>query len=108
VWVDVTLSQTKWMHVTALKITAGTEVQTIDVPPGRTFHWAGAVATGVADTFIGVSAEGDDPLPLELTGTYQRDKWNHPGVTPFAVISPILVDSDGDHRWKRGDADIPY
>ncbi|MEO8844854.1 MAG: hypothetical protein ABI591_23910 [Kofleriaceae bacterium] len=55
-----------------------------------------------------MSAEGDDAhaLPLELTGTYQRDKWKHAGVTPFAVLSPILVDGDGDHHWKRGDANL--
>jgi hypothetical protein len=27
-------------------------------------------------------------------------------VTPFAIASPILVDADGDGRWKRGDADV--
>ena len=37
---------------------------------------------------------------------YQRDKWHRPGVTPFAIAAPILVDADGDHRWKRGDADV--
>jgi hypothetical protein len=105
VWVDVTVSQTRWMHVTKLSIRSGTTTQDIDVAPGRTFHYAGAVAVD-GDSFIGVSAEGDDALPLELTGTYQRDKWMHAGVTPLAVISPILVDTDGDHHWKRGDADL--
>jgi hypothetical protein len=27
-------------------------------------------------------------------------------VTPFALTGPILIDADGDGRWKRGDADI--
>jgi len=29
-----------------------------------------------------------------------------PGVTPFAIASPILVDVDGDRRWRRGDANL--
>ena len=113
VWVDVTVSQARWMHVERLRITVGTAagpklVQTIDVPPAvRSHHWAGSIDVGTADTFIGITADGDTPLPLELTGTYQRDRWNRPGVTPFAIASPILIDADGDGRWKRGDADVP-
>jgi len=108
VWVDVTVSQTKWMHVERIAISVGTQrVQTIDVPAGvRTHHWAGRIEVGTADTFVGITADGDTALPLELTGTYQRDRWNRPGVTPFAIASPILVDVDGDHRWKRGDANL--
>ena len=48
----------------------------------------------------------DTAMPLEFTGTYQKDKWGHPGVTPFALASPVLIDVDGDGHWKRGDADI--
>jgi hypothetical protein len=78
------------------------------VPPNdRSFHWAGAVEVGALDTFVGVTADGDTPLPLELTGTYQKDRWNRPGVTPFAIASPILIDADADHHWRRGDADLP-
>ncbi len=105
VWLDVTMSQARFVHVDRIRITVGDAVQTIDVPAGRTFHWAGRVEVGTKDTWIGVTADGDTALPLELTGSYQRDKWNHPGVTPFAIASPILVDADGDGRWKRGDAD---
>jgi len=106
VWVDVTVSQARFVHVDRIRITIGGPVlaQTIEVPAGRTFHWAGRIAV-TGDTWIGVTADGDTALPLELTGTYQRDKWKHPGVTPFAIASPILVDGDGDGRWKRGDAD---
>ena len=113
VWLDITLSQARWVHTERIRITVGTPsgprlAQLIDVPANvRTHHWAGAIDVGTQDTWIGVTADGDTPLPLELTGTYQRDKWNRPGVTPFAIASPILVDADGDGRWKRGDADLP-
>jgi hypothetical protein len=112
VWLDVTVSQARWVHVDHLRITIGTPhgpslVQTIDVPAGaRSYHWAGRIEVGDADTWIGVTADGDTALPLELTGTYQKDRWNRAGVTPFAIAAPILVDADGDGRWKRGDSDL--
>ena len=111
-WIDVTVSQARFVHVDRIRITIGTPTgpalaQTIDVPPNvRTHHWSGAVELGSADTWIGITADGDTPLPLEQTGSYQKDKWNRAGVTPFAIASPILIDADGDGRWKRGDADL--
>jgi hypothetical protein len=81
--------------------------QTLDVPANtRTFRWTGKIAVGTADTWIGITADGDTAMPLEFTGTYQKDKWGRAGVTPFALVSPILVDVDRDGRWKRGDADL--
>jgi hypothetical protein len=108
VWVDITVAQTQFVHTERIKITVGGRgVQTIDVPPDvRTHRWAGKVEVGDADTWIGITADGDTPLPLALTGSYQKDKWNRGGVTPFAIASPILVDADGDGHWKRGDADL--
>ncbi|MBA3463085.1 MAG: CehA/McbA family metallohydrolase [Deltaproteobacteria bacterium] len=112
-WVDITLAQATYVQVDRLRITVGTPdgptlLSTIDVPRGqRNFHWAGAIKVGPADTYIGVVADGDTALPLEQTGTYQKDKWKRPGVTPFAISSPVLIDADGDGRWKRGEADLP-
>jgi hypothetical protein len=111
-WVDVTVSQARFVHVDRIRITVGAATgpalaTTVEVPPGvRTYHWAGAVELGGADTWIAVTADGDTPLPLEQTGSYQKDKWNRDGVTPFAIASPILIDTDGDGRWRRGDADL--
>jgi hypothetical protein len=105
VWLDITLSQTRWMHVDRIRVQIGSQLQSIAVPAGRSFHWAGAIDVGASDTFVGVAADGDAAMPLALTGTYQHDKWKHAGDTPFAVISPILVDADGDGHWKRGDGD---
>jgi hypothetical protein len=113
VWLDITLLQTKWVHCDHIRITiGGTDgpklVQTIDVPANvRTHHWTGKVEIGAQDTWIGITADGDTAMPLEFTGTYQKDKWGRAGVTPFALISPILVDADHDGHWKRGDADVP-
>ncbi|HEX3476775.1 MAG TPA: CehA/McbA family metallohydrolase [Kofleriaceae bacterium] len=112
-WLDITVSQARFVHTAWIRITVGSPsgpalAATIDVPPGaRSFRWAGPVDVGTEDTWIGVTADGDTPLPLEQTGSYQRDRWHRPGVTPFAIAAPILVDADGDHRWKRGDADLP-
>ena len=78
-------------------------VHTEEVPSGvRTHHWAGWVDVGDADTWLAVTADGDTPMPLEQTGSYQKDKWKRPGVTPFALASPILIDADQDGTWTRG------
>jgi hypothetical protein len=105
VQLDITLATTKWQSVDRIRVQIGEGTQTIDVPAGRTFRWTGLIDVGSLDTFIGVSADGDTAMPLEFTGTYQRDKWKRPGDTPFCVISPILIDADGDGHWKRGDGD---
>ncbi|HET9623245.1 MAG TPA: CehA/McbA family metallohydrolase [Kofleriaceae bacterium] len=112
VWLDITVSQARFVRATRLRITVGrpsgpTLARLIDIPRGRHFHWTGAVEVGTSDTWVGVIADGDTPLPLEQTGSYQKDKWNRPGVTPFAFASPILIDADGDHRWTRNEANLP-
>ncbi len=112
VWVDITLQQARFVHTERIRITIGTAsgpklVQTIDVPPNiREHRWKGPIEIGDVDTWLAVTADGDTPLPLEQTGTYQKDRWNRAGVTPFAIASPVLIDVDGDGRWKRGDVDL--
>lgn len=107
VWLDVTLAQAKFVKTERIRVTVGTDngpklVETIDVPAGaRTHHWAGPIAIGVLDTWIAVTADGDTALPLAITGSYQKDRWNRPGVTPYAIAAPILVDADRDGTWVR-------
>ena len=112
VWLDVTLSQARFVHAERIRVAIGTPTgpalaTTIDVPPNvRTHHWAGPIELAAADTWIGVTADGDTPLPIEQTGSYQQDRWKRPGVTPFAIASPILIDVDGDGRWQRDEANL--
>jgi hypothetical protein len=40
-----------------------------------------------------------------MTGTYEQEK-GRPGVVPYAIINPILVDADGDGRVRFGTADV--
>jgi hypothetical protein len=106
-WVDVTVEQARFVRADRLRIAVGgRRPRTIAIPPGvRRFQWTGAVELGRADTWIAVSAEGDTPLPAEVTGDLHQAA-GRPGVTPFALASPILVDADGDRRWRRGDANL--
>lgn len=107
VWIDVTLAQAKFVKTERIRITIGGEsgpelVETIDVPAGaRTHHWAGKVVVGRVDTWIAITADGDTALPLAITGSYQKDRWDRPGVTPYAIAAPILVDANRDGHWKR-------
>lgn len=109
---DVTLSQARFVHCERVRITVGSAsgprlAHTIDVPPDvRTHHWRGTVEVDRdRDSWIVITADGDTPLPIEQTGSYQQDKWKRPGVTPFAISGPILIDSNGDGHWQRGGAD---
>jgi hypothetical protein len=110
VYVDIALAQAGFSHADKITITVGTPdgPRAVKIEPvaGAKHELRGEIEIGAADTWIVVTADGDTPMPKELTGTYQQDKWKRPGVTPFAFAAPILVDADGDGRWKRGDADI--
>ncbi|MBA2544347.1 MAG: CehA/McbA family metallohydrolase [Deltaproteobacteria bacterium] len=109
-WLDITVEQTLFVRPEKLRITIGGKtgpelVQTIDVPRQRTFRWSGSIELPKRDTWIGVTVDGDRPLPREVTGSYHYDRKR--SVTPFAIVSPILVDADGDRRWRRGRFVVP-
>ncbi|MDQ3339844.1 MAG: CehA/McbA family metallohydrolase [Myxococcota bacterium] len=100
--VDIELSQAGFVKAERITIHVGGK-------PPQTFGIERLkldVDVGAVDTWLAVTADGDTPMPKEITGTYQQDKWKRPGVTPFAIAAPILIDADGDGRWKRGDANI--
>jgi hypothetical protein len=111
VWIELVLERAAFVEVEKLRITIGGAkgpqlVETIDVPRGqRRFTWAGKVDIGKRDTWIGITAEGDGAMPPEVTGSYHYDRKRR--VTPFAIAAPILVDADGDKRWRRGKLGVP-
>ena len=110
--VDITLDQANFVVTDNIRVWVGSEsgpklVTTITVPHGqRHFQWQGPIDVGAVDTWIGIDANGATPLPVELTGSYPWEKGRN-GDTPCAAVAPILIDADGDNRWKRGDADRP-
>jgi hypothetical protein len=108
--VAIDVAQANFCHATHVELTVDRHaVASIPIPAGSPLHWEGAIP-GLphdrSDAWLGVTASGDAPIPLEQTGSYQQDKWKHPGVVPYAVISPLLLDRDGDGHWKYGGADL--
>ena len=89
--IDVSLAQASWVHATRVRVlVGGAVVKTEPITPGARTHRFSVDAAITAPTWIGVDAAGDEPLPVEMTGTYQIEK-GRPGVVPFAVINPIWV-----------------
>ena len=111
--VRITVSRARFVVVDRVRVTIGTPagpsvVRTLGMAASeRTHTWELLLPVGEVDTWLGVEADGDTPLPLDQTGTYQRDKWHHAGDTPAAVISPILIDADADGRWARPGGEPP-
>lgn len=109
VWLDIQLHCARFVLVDRVRITVGGTTgaqlfKTLPVKHGRYYRWSGPVDIGTTDTWVGVTADGDAPLPPEQTGRYQLEKWGRAGDAPYAVISPILVDTDSDGFWRRGDS----
>jgi hypothetical protein len=102
VYVDITLSQASFVKAERMVVWVGGK-------PSQLFGTGPIqqeIDVGTEDTWLAVTADGDTPMPKEITGTYQQDRWKRPGVTPYAIAAPILIDADGDGHWKRGDADV--
>ncbi len=90
--IDVELAQARWMRVARVRVLVGGVVVKVEtVAPGARRHRLVVEAPVTAPTWIAVDAGGDDPLPVEMTGTYQQEK-QRPGVVPFAVINPIWIE----------------
>ncbi|HUQ03615.1 MAG TPA: CehA/McbA family metallohydrolase [Kofleriaceae bacterium] len=90
--IDIELSQARWVHTTRVRVlVGGTVMREEPVPAGARRHRVVMEVDVTGSTWIGVDAGGDDPLPVEMTGTYQQEK-GRPGVVPFAVINPIWIE----------------
>jgi hypothetical protein len=110
--VEVALRQASWVVTDTLRIRAGGRdgprvIRALPVPHGVAAHaWTIEVPIERGrDTWIGVDAIGDTPLPPEITGTYLWED-GRPGGAPAALINPILVDADADGWWTRGDGRV--
>ena len=103
---DVEVAQAKFVQADKLDVWLGNKLVHTERFTGPKHRLQREIDVGTADTWLAVTAGGDTPMPKEITGTYQQDRWQRPGVTPFALAAPILIDADGDGRWKRGEADI--
>jgi hypothetical protein len=110
VWLDITVAHAKFVEVERVRVLVGGPKGpqlgiALDIPANqRTFHWTGRVALpGTKDTWVAVTADGDTPMPAEITGSYHVE--HKRGVTPYALASPILVDVDGDGHWQRAGID---
>jgi hypothetical protein len=112
---EVHLRQPTWARATRLRVLVGGDLRhTVDIPLGATvFHWSSREAVGPADTWIGVDAGGDEPVPWEMPGDYLYG-YDRGGMRPFAIITPVKVDVNGDGRYappapatKGGIPDLP-
>lgn len=98
VTLTIDVAQASFCGATRARVTVDNTLRETIPIDGTHLHRALDVAVGPHDSWIGVVVDGDGALPLAQTGTYQRDKWKHPGVTPYAVLSPILIAID-HARW---------
>jgi hypothetical protein len=97
---EVHLRQPTYVRATRLRVWVGGALRrTVDIPPGATaFHFSSREAIGSSDTWIGVDAAGDEPIPWEMPGDYLYLN-GRGGMLPFAIISPVRVDADGDGAY---------
>ncbi len=90
--IDIELAQASFVHADRLRVlVGGAVVRTEPIAAGARKHRLRLTVPVTPPTWIGVDAGGDQPLPVELTGTYQIEK-GRAGVTPFAIINPIRVE----------------
>jgi hypothetical protein len=88
--VDIELAQARYVHADAIRIlVGGAVVRTEPVPPARGASRHRRGRRSASPTWIGVDAGGDEPLPVWMTGTYQRSRRAGPAWCPYAIINPI-------------------
>jgi hypothetical protein len=90
--IDVELAQANFVRADHVRVLVGGKVVRDEpIAAGARSHRLKLTVPVTPPTWIGVDAGGDEPLPVELTGTYQIEK-GRAGVTPFAIINPIRVE----------------
>ena len=101
VTLSISLREASFVHVNRIRVWVGGQVaMTLPVDPSeRRYNWIGPIPVGASDTWIGVDAMGDEPLPEPLTGGFVVYQSQGHGMTPVALINPILVDANGDGIW---------
>lgn len=105
VTLELAIDHAAWCGVDAARIRVGGAIARTLAITGPHTRVAIPLEVGATDTWIAVDAGGEGTIPVELTGTYQQEK-GRPGVTPFAIANPVLIDADGDGRVTFGAADV--
>jgi hypothetical protein len=111
--VSVRMQAASWVKVDTVRLLVdGAVVRTWNVPrvagvPASLFE-AAEVVTVARDAAITAEAEGAEPLPTWLTGDFQLlpniiDFCRNPakpGMIPFAATNAVIVDADGDGKFR--------
>lgn len=102
VHVVATLRQASYIEATRLRVWVGGALrETVAIPAGaREWAWSGDVAVGATDTWVGLAVDGETLVPAVLHGEYLGHRAEVPGMQPFALANPVLVDADGDGEWR--------
>jgi hypothetical protein len=97
-----TLRQASYVKATRLRLWVGGALrETVAIPAGaRAWEWSGDVDVGAADTWVAIAVDGEEYLPGVLHGEYLGHRADLPGMQPFALANPVLVDADGDGDWR--------
>lgn len=97
VHVDIDVRQAAFVNAERVKVVVGgAVVRRFPLPSGdRALRIVEDIEVGSADTWLAVEVSGDEPLPVEMTGTYHLENGRR-GVPPFALTNPVFIDVDGD------------
>ena len=114
VTVSLRLQSASWIKVDVVRLLVdGRVVKTWNVPvangaPASLFQIDDVPVAVTADAAITAEAEGGTPLPPWMVGEFLLSpnmvaicgNPARPGMIPFAVTNPVLVDADGDGMFR--------
>lgn len=97
----VSLRQASYVKATRMRLWVGGAIrETVPIPAGATeWSWSGDVTVGELDTWVAIAVDGTEYVPRALHGEYLGHRPDIPGMQPFALANPVLVDADGDGTW---------